>query len=87
MLRLHLDTDLGGDIDALTCAIALGWNEGVELSEIPLRLEIREGWLQQTVDERGTPKRVVTRVDGERFNEFWLHTVVQENAVAPVPRP
>jgi len=25
-------------------AIALGWREGVEIAEVPLALEIRDGW-------------------------------------------
>lgn len=66
--------------DPLTCAIALGWNDGVEISEIPLRLEIKDGWLRQTIDESGKPTRVVTRVDGNRFNEFWVSTVAGEKA-------
>ena len=48
--------------DPLACAIALGWNEGVEISEIPLKLEIKDGWLYQRVDDSGKPTRVVTRV-------------------------
>ena len=63
--------------DALACAIALGWNEGVQISEIPLTFEIKDGWLYQTIDERGKPTRVVTRVDGEAFNKHWLRTVAR----------
>ena len=63
--------------DPLCCAIALGWNEGVEISEIPLKLEIKGGWLCQRVDESGRPTRVVTRVNGGKFSEFWLSTVVR----------
>jgi inosine-uridine nucleoside N-ribohydrolase len=62
--------------DSLACAIALGWNEDVEISEIRLTFEIKDGWLHQTVDERGKPTRVVTHIDGETFNEHWLRTVV-----------
>jgi len=69
--------------DPLACAIALGWNEGVEISEIPLKLEIKDGWLCQRVDDSGKATRVVTRVNGGKFNEFWLSTVVRKNAVAP----
>jgi purine nucleosidase len=65
--------------DPLACAIALGWDEGVEVRELPLKSEIRDGWLRQTVDEGGTPTRVVTAVDGERFNEFWLRTVAERD--------
>jgi purine nucleosidase len=64
--------------DSLACAIALGWNEDVQISEIPLTFEIKDGWLYQTVDERGKPTRVVTRVHGETFNQHWLRMVVAE---------
>jgi purine nucleosidase len=63
--------------DPLTCAIALGWNEGVEISEIPLKLEIKDGWLWQRVDDSGKPTRVVTRVNGDKFSEFWFNTVAR----------
>ena len=72
--------------DPLACAIALGWNEGVEIREIPLKLEIKDGWLYQRVDDSGKPTRVVTRVNGDKFNEFWLSTVARKNAVGPVAR-
>ena len=61
--------------DPLACAIALGWQDGVEIDEIPLRSEVEDGWLRQRVDPGGTPTRVVTRVDGAKFGEFWLSTV------------
>jgi inosine-uridine nucleoside N-ribohydrolase len=61
--------------DPLACAIALGWNDGVEIREIPLKLEINDGWLCQKVDESGKPARVVTRVNGSKFSEFWLNAV------------
>jgi purine nucleosidase len=72
--------------DPLTCAIALGWNEGVEISQFPLELEIDDGWLCQRVDDSGKPTRVVTRVNGDKFNEFWFSTVVRANSVGPVAR-
>jgi len=61
--------------DPLACAIALGWEEGVEVRELPLKSEIRDGWLRQAIDPSGKPARVVTAVDGELFNEFWLRIV------------
>jgi inosine-uridine nucleoside N-ribohydrolase len=64
--------------DGLACAIALGWREGVQIEDIPLKSEIRDGWLRQSVDSSGTPTPVVTRVDGGAFNEMWLRTVVGE---------
>lgn len=63
--------------DPLTSAIALGWNEGVEIYDIPLKVEIRDGWLYQRVDESGQPTKVVTRVNGGKFSEFWFSTVVR----------
>jgi hypothetical protein len=121
VVKLHLDTDLGGDIDDLcalgmlldwpgvellavttvaddrgrragaaryaldlagrrrsrprllfACAIALGWEQGVEIEQIPLRFEMSDGWLWQRVEEGGVLTRVVTRVDGDRFSAFWL---------------
>ncbi|MDQ3750199.1 MAG: nucleoside hydrolase [Acidobacteriota bacterium] len=61
--------------DPLACAIALGWNEGVEISEIPLRTELKDGSLRRTIDAGGKPTRIVTKIDGERFSEFWVDTV------------
>jgi inosine-uridine nucleoside N-ribohydrolase len=63
--------------DPLACAIALGWDEGVEIHEIPLKSEIQDGWLRQTIEDGGKPTRVVTAVNGERFNEFWLNMVTR----------
>ena len=63
--------------DPLACAIALGWNDGVQIDEIPLKSEIEDGWLRQRMDAGGTPTRVVTRVDGGKFSEFWLRTVTR----------
>ena len=61
--------------DSLACAIALGWNEGVEIKELPLIVEEKEGWLHERVDLAGKPIRVVTKVDGPLFNEFWLNKI------------
>ena len=61
--------------DPLACAIALGWKDGVELKELRLILEEKNGWLHERVDPSGKPVRVVTRINGPRFNEFWLKKV------------
>jgi len=61
--------------DPLACAIALGWNEGIEIEELPLFLEEKDGWLHERIDPAGKPVRVVTKVDGPRFNEFWLNKI------------
>jgi inosine-uridine nucleoside N-ribohydrolase len=61
--------------DPLACAIALGWKEGVEIEEALLVLEVKDGWLTERTGKAGYPARVVTKVDGRRFSEFWLNRV------------
>lgn len=61
--------------DPLACAIALGWNDGVEIQEVSLKSEVEDGYLCQTLDTNGKDTRVVTRVNGSKFSEFWLSTV------------
>ena len=62
--------------DPLACAIALGWNEGVEIKEVPLLLEEKHGWLHERIDPSGKLIRIVTQIDGPRFNEFWLNKLM-----------
>ncbi len=57
--------------DPLACAIALGWKEGVEVETVPLKLETRESWLYEIPDRDGMPTRLVTKIDGNAFNEYW----------------
>ena len=61
--------------DPLACAIAMGWNEGVKISEIPLKLEEEHGWLHEKINATGKPTKVVTKIDGSKFNEFWIKTI------------
>lgn len=61
--------------DPLACAIALGWNNGLEIQELPLIIEEQDGWLHERIDPSGKPIHVVTKVDGPRFNEFWLDKI------------
>ncbi len=68
--------------DPLTCAIALGWNEGVETNEIPLVIEEKNGWLQERIDSAGKRIKVVTKVDGPRFSEFWVDRVVDNSPIS-----
>jgi inosine-uridine nucleoside N-ribohydrolase len=63
--------------DPLACAIALGWNPGVEIEEISLVLEENGGWLYERVNASGQPVRVVTKIDGPRFNNYWLNKIVK----------
>jgi len=61
--------------DPLACAIALGWNDGVEIDEVPLIVEEKDGWLFERIDPAGEPVRVVTKIDGTQFNKFWLNKI------------
>jgi purine nucleosidase len=61
--------------DPLACAIALGWQDGVEIAEIPLQTVIRGGVLYQQIAAEGKPTRVVTKAEGDKFSAFWLSTV------------
>jgi inosine-uridine nucleoside N-ribohydrolase len=61
--------------DPLACAIALGWEDGVEISEVFLTLEEKDSWLHERIDPAGKPFQVVTQIDGERFNTFWLNLI------------
>jgi purine nucleosidase len=61
--------------DALACSIALGWQEGVEFDTVPLKLETRGGWLYEIPDTDGVPTRLVTKIDGNAFNEFWCNVL------------
>ncbi len=63
--------------DPLACAIALGWSEGVEVEEVPLVVGEEAGWLVERKHPSGRPARVVTKVDGRAFSEFWLDRVRQ----------
>jgi hypothetical protein len=59
--------------DPLACAIASGWQEGLEIETVPLKLDIREIWLYEIPNSEGIPTRLVTKIDGNAFNEFWYH--------------
>jgi inosine-uridine nucleoside N-ribohydrolase len=59
--------------DPLACAIAVGWREGVEIETVPLRFEIREGTLYEVPDKDGIPTRLVTKIDGNAFNDYWCN--------------
>ena len=69
------DATINFQHDPLACAIALGWKDDIEIEEIPVVSENRESWLRQRVDPAGKPTRVVARVDGAKFADFWLKLV------------
>ncbi|HEY9075430.1 MAG TPA: nucleoside hydrolase [Anaerolineaceae bacterium] len=61
--------------DPLACAIALGWKAGVEIQEMRLRVEEKDGLLWEIPDPGGRLFRVVTRIDAPAFNQFWENIV------------
>ena len=63
--------------DPLACAIALSWHEGVEIETVPLKYEARNSWLYEIPDSDGTPARLVTKIDGNAFNEYWYTMLCQ----------
>ena len=60
--------------DPLACAVALGWG-GATIEPLPLVFDVEGDRLRMRIDAAGRPTRVVTGVDRERFNTFWLQTV------------
>lgn len=63
--------------DPLACAIALGWNDGLTIETIPLRLEVRDTYLYELPDAAGRPTSLVTQVDAKAFDGYWLDIVRQ----------
>lgn len=61
--------------DPLACAVALGWEEGIEIEDLPLAAEIEDGWLTERIHPSGNPIRVMTSVDAAAFSRFWLERV------------
>jgi inosine-uridine nucleoside N-ribohydrolase len=61
--------------DPLACAIAMGWDDGVEIEGVSLILEEKDGWLHEKISPAGKAVRVVTKINGTRFNEFWLDKI------------
>lgn len=62
--------------DPLTVAVALGWNEGLEIKELPLNFTIKDTWLYETIDLSSERiYRVVTKIDGEKFSNYWVKAV------------
>ena len=62
--------------DPLACAVALGWSEGVEIEEMMVVSTLDGGFVRQQVSDEGRPTKVVTRVNGSRFADVWLETVL-----------
>jgi inosine-uridine nucleoside N-ribohydrolase len=63
--------------DPLACAIALGWQEDITLETLHLEIVEENGKLYERVTPGGKPIRVVTKIDGPRFNQFWFEQVTR----------
>jgi hypothetical protein len=45
---------------------------------MPVLSTLETGLVQQAIVDGARPTRVVTRVDGSRFSDFWLETVTSQ---------
>lgn len=65
--------------DPLAVAIALGYNDGIEFQDVPLRFFIDNTWVNEKVDPASDKIcRVATKIDGQKFSEFWLETIIKK---------
>jgi purine nucleosidase len=62
--------------DPLTAAIALGW-DGARIEELPLIIVEKDNILHELIDNSGKIIKVVSKVDGMKFNKFWLSQVTK----------
>jgi purine nucleosidase len=62
--------------DPLACAVAAGW-DGARIEELPLVVEVQDGWLALAERTGGRPMRVVTAVGRDRFAADWLRAVAR----------
>ena len=65
--------------DPLACAIALGWDTGVEFAEGRLVVEEKDGLLVERFAAGGKPARVLTKIDAEAFNRYWVGVMTGED--------
>jgi inosine-uridine nucleoside N-ribohydrolase len=61
--------------DPLAVAISLGWNDGIVINEVPLIYETHNGFLVEKVDKKGRLTKIITKINGEIFNKYWLDIV------------
>ena len=68
------DDLLNFQYDPLACAVAAGW-DGVTIQELPVELSWEGLMLRMQEREGAPPLRLVTDVDGPRFETAWLDAV------------
>jgi hypothetical protein len=49
--------------------------DGIEMSDLTIALDIRDGFILMRRDPKGVPVRFATAVDGNRFYRDWLDVV------------
>jgi inosine-uridine nucleoside N-ribohydrolase len=67
--------------DPLACAVGLGW-DGVAIEDVSTKLELRDERLWMTPQPGAPSLRVVTQVDGPRFEEDWLQAVERASSLS-----
>lgn len=63
--------------DPLACAFALGYQDNIEIQDVPISLEEKDGFLHEQVDHAGKSAHIVTKVNGPYFNKFWLDKIAK----------
>ncbi len=63
--------------DPLACAIAVGYDKGIEIENVSLALEEEDSYLHEHLSPSGKEVRLVTKIDRSRFNQFWLDTIMK----------
>ncbi len=71
------DDTINWQHDSLAVAVALGYRDGIEVRSFPLTLNVEDGWLLQRIDPRGQRYPLVTRINGEKFSEWWVEQVTR----------
>jgi purine nucleosidase len=62
--------------DPLACAVAAGW-DGVDVSELSVATELRDGLLEMSLREDGPSLRIATEVDAPAFEATWIEAVLR----------
>ena len=68
--------------DPLACAVAAGW-DGVTIERMPVGLDLHDERLWMSERPGASELRMVTAVEGERFERTWLDAVVRASSGAP----
>lgn len=65
--------------DPLAVAVALGYDDGIDFKDLPLRFFIENTWVNEKIDPSSDKIcRVAVKIDGEKFSEFWLQMLIKK---------